>query len=362
MNPDNKNEGAPLESPDTASSLETPDTVVENGTKSAATDTIKPQENGGELSGESLESDDTVDTSKTPDSGAPDGKKPADPKKTSGIRAFLARFNVYLLLFILLLLIAAIAMTVAAFQAHKASNNTAAKIGNQPLSQSALQDLANSDATVGTSSQTLNVQSNAIFAGQVIARSNLEVAGTIKVGGGLSIPSISVSGSGTFGSLQSGSVAISGNAAIQGNLTTQGNLNVNGTGSFGTLSAQRLSVGSLQLNSPLVLTSHITAGGPVPRKSDGNALGSGGTSSLSGSDTAGTITINTGGGPAAGCFVNVTFAQAFSGSPRVLLTPASSAAAGLPYYVNRTGTSFSVCTAAPAAAGQNITFDYAIFD
>ncbi len=361
MTPTDKNEEPSLATPETAASLETPDTVVESNNSSSSassSNTATSTKEDAAPTPESLESNDGGLA--TPPSGGPDSKKPKDKK--SGIRGFFARFNIYLLLFILLLVVAAIAMTVAAFQAHKASNNTAAKIGNQSLSQSALQDLANSDATVGTSSQTLNVQSNAVFAGQVIARGNLEVAGTIKVGGGLSIPSISVSGSGTFGQLQAGSIAISGNTAIQGNLTTQGNLNVNGTGSFGNLSAQRLSVGSLQLNSALVLTSHITAGGPVPRKSDGNALGSGGTSSLSGSDTAGTITINTGGSPAAGCFVNVAFAQAFSGSPRVLLTPASSAAAGLPYYVNRSGTNFSVCTASPAAAGQNITFDYAVFD
>ncbi|HKR81558.1 MAG TPA: hypothetical protein VJR27_01000 [Candidatus Saccharimonadales bacterium] len=347
-----------LDGPVVADSLETPETVVEptppsigsEPSPAAGSSQAKPNAAGTPLPGSNS-------------SAPPPANKPEPPKHgiKQKIHALSERFNIYLLLFILLLIITAIAITVTTLQLRKTSNNNA-KIGNQSLSDSALQQLANSDATVGTSNQTLNVQSNAVFAGQVLVRSNMEVAGTIKVGGAASVSSLTVGGTSTLSQVQAAGLSVSGNAAVQGNLTTQGNLNVSGTGSFGSVSAQRLSVGSLQLNGSLVLTSHITAGGPIPRKSDGNALGGGGTSSLSGSDTAGTININTGSSPAAGCFVNVTFAQAFSGTPRVLLTPVSSAAAGLPYYVTRSGTSFSVCTAAPAAAGQNISFDYAIFD
>src|SRR6266568_5176104 len=343
MNPD-KNEGDTEVMPE-AGSLENPETVIEPeaaseqhaaatskaaGSDDTSEDTAQPDSNGPN------------DGTSGADSNSPQSQPPKDQKRSARqrLRDRLSRFNIYLLLFILVLVIAAIAIVVATFQVHKTNTGNSNSIGNQ----------------------TLNVQSNAIFAGQVVIRSNLEVAGTIKVGGTISLPSVTVAGTSTFGQVQAGSVAVSGNTTVQGNLTTQGNLNVSGTGSFGTLSAQHLSVGSLQLNGALVLTSHITAGGPIPRKSDGNALGAGGTSSISGSDTAGTIAINTGGGPAAGCFLTVTFAQSYSGTPRVLLTPVSSAAAGLPYYVTRTSANFSVCTAAPAAAGQNINFDYAIFD
>jgi hypothetical protein len=340
-------------------SLETPSTVVEPSAPSISSESgtasspAKPDTSTGE-----------APTSSSDSSGAPSATPPPKiPRRgiKQKIHALSERFNIYLLLFILLLIITAIAITVTTMQARKVNNNTA-KIGNQALSDSALQQLANSDATVGTSSQTLNVQSNAVFAGQVVVRSSAEIAGNIKVGGAASASSLSISGNSSLAQVQAAGLTVSGNGAIQGSLTTQGNLNVSGTGSFGALSAQRLSVGTLQLNGSLVLTSHITAGGPIPHKNDGNALGAGGTSSLSGSDTAGTININTGSSPAAGCFVNVTFAQAFSGTPRVLLTPVSSAAAGLPYYVTRSGTNFSVCTAAPAASGQNISFDYAIFN
>lgn len=367
MDTDKKDETNEVESPQTADSLETPSTVVEPTAPSLSSESPSMKTSTTDASPASPNDESGVDTTNTnattPAGGAatpPPAKKPKGSFRERW-HDLSARVNIYLLLFILILVIAAIVVVVAVLQAHKATNN-AATTNNQSLSQSALQQLSNSDATVGTSSQTLNVQSNAVFAGQVVIRSNLEVAGTIKVGGTISLPSVTVAGTSTFGQVQAGSLAVSGNTAVQGNLTTQGNLNVSGTGSFGTLSAQKLSVGSLQLNGSLILTSHITAGGPIPHKSDGNALGSGGTSSVSGSDTAGTVAINTGSNPAAGCFITVTFAQPFSGTPRVLLTPVSSSAAGLPYYVTRTSNNFSVCTAAPAAAGQNISFDYAIFD
>ncbi len=299
------------------------------------------------------------------DPAAPASSAKAIPKKAAlpqknWFKRLADRFNIYLLLFILLVVVAGGGAVIAILQSRTA--NTPSTIGNQSLSDNALQQLANTDATVGTSKQTLHVQSNAIFAGQVLFRNNLDVAGAVKVGGTLSAPGLNAGGTSTLDQVQVNSLAVSGNSTLQGGLTVQKNLSVAGTGSFGTLTAQQVSAGTLQLNGNLIVTRHITAGGPIPSKSDGNALGSGGTSSLSGSDTAGNITINTGSAPAAGCFVTINFAQKFSGTPRVLLTPVSAAAAGLPYYVSRTSGSFSVCTAAPAAAGQTISFDYATFE
>lgn len=362
MDADKKPEDTTSFNPGTPDSLETPETVVEpiaDATTSSDSGT-RNNTNAPNIQPDEQLGNDTP--SQQPASQPPQNDKPEKHGLRERIRSISARFNIYLLLFILVLIITGIAITVTVMQARKNATKTGNNTNGQSLSQSTLQQLSNSDAIVGTSSQTLNVQSNAVFAGQVIIRSNLEVAGTIKVGGALSIPGLSVSGNGTFAQVQTGGLTVSGDSTLQGGLSVQKNLNVSGAGSFGTLSAQQLSVGTLQLNGALVLTNHITAGGPVPRKSDGNALGGGGTSSLSGSDTAGTIAINTGSGPAAGCFVTVTFARAYSGTPRVMLTPVSSAAAGLPYYVSRTSTNFSVCTASPAPAGQNISFDYAIFD
>jgi hypothetical protein len=99
-----------------------------------------------------------------------------------------------------------------------------------------------------------------------------------------------------------------------------------------------------------------------PGRTQGNALGGGGTSSVGGSDTAGSITINTGSNPSAGCFITVNFAAKFSGTPRVVISPVDAPAGGLAYYVTRNISSFSVCSNNAPAANASFGFDYIVFD
>lgn len=279
------------------------------------------------------------------------------------IRALWEKLNLYLLLFILLIVVAVIAIIIAILRNNTNNNAANPSIGNQTLSESALKQLANSSATVGDPKQILNIESNAVFAGGVLVRGDLQVAGTIKAGGSLSLPGISVSGSSTFGEVQAKTLAIAGNAAVQGQLTVQSALSVNGGGTFnGPLTAPLVNATALQLNGTLTLNHHIAAGGPVPGRANGGALGGGGTSSVSGSDTAGSISIHTGSGPGPGCFAIINFSQAFSTTPHIIVTPIGAAAAGLAYYVDRSPTSFSVCTTSTPAAGQNFGFDYIAFD
>jgi len=158
-------------------------------------------------------------------------------------------------------------------------------------------------------------------------------------------------------------LAVAGSGAIQGQLTVQKNLSVNGSGTFnGPLSATQISVGRLQLTGDLTLTHHLIAGGSIPGRSNGGALGGGGTSSVSGSDTAGSISIHTGGGTHPGCFTTVNFTQHFQSTPHIVVTPVGSAAAALDYYIQRTTSSFSVCTTNTAPAGSSFGFDYIAFD
>jgi cytoskeletal protein CcmA (bactofilin family) len=354
MDPSKKDEQDenPLQNPDQANSLEGPDTVVE--------------QNDGDSESKTPE---TTTAEPAPETPPTDGIMPAPqipkPKKKLGerVRDFAKRFNIYLLLFVLILIIVGIIVFIAIWQAHKNAPTTPTT-SNQTLSEDALKNLANtSTTTVGNSKQILNVESSAIFAGPVLMRSDLEVTGTIKVGGALSLPGITVAGNSTFGQISTGSLSVSGDAAVQGNLTVIKSLAVNGSASFnGAVAAQTLSVSSLQLNGDLTLTHHITAGGPIPGKSDGSALGGGGTSSVSGSDTAGQISINTGGGAHAGCFMTLRFTTKFNNTARVLLTPTTAAAATTQYYVQPSTSGFSVCTANDPPSGANIGFDYATFD
>ncbi len=281
-------------------------------------------------------------------------------KKGNIFKRIYGKLNIYFLFFILILLIAGF----IAFIGYRGSQKENAQ-DNSPttLTNEQLDALKNSSTTVGDPKQVLNVESNAIFAGKVLVRDSLDVAGTIRVGGALALPGITVSGSSSFDEVKINNLAISGNTAIQGTLTVQQDLTVSGNATFGgTISASALNIQNLQIGNNLIISKHIDANGPVPGKSNGTALGGGGTVSVSGSDAAGTITINTGSGPPAGCFVTVTFVQAYNGNPSVVISPVGSGAAGLNYYVNRSASSFSVCTTNAPPAQTSFSFDYIVFN
>jgi cytoskeletal protein CcmA (bactofilin family) len=272
-------------------------------------------------------------------------------------------FNIYLLLFAFLLILAIVSGTIFYLKANEQANN-ATKSSSQSLSQSALSQLANSDVTVGGPQYTLNVQSNAVFSGSVLVHSNLQIAGTLQVGSDAANNGLRVTGNSTFDDVQiDKSLALSGNGSVQGQFNIQGNLGVNGTASFsGDVSAPQLTVGTLILTGNANFTHHITAGGSTPTRTYGTALGNGGSASVSGSDSAGSISINTGASPPAGCFVTVTFSSAFNSTPHIVVTPVGSSAAGIEYYITRSTTNFSLCTASAPPSSASFGFDYIAFD
>jgi cytoskeletal protein CcmA (bactofilin family) len=282
--------------------------------------------------------------------------------KESLIRRILGRINLYFaLLFVVFLTLGGVAYFAYTQNRESVTNTT---INTEKLTQDTLEKLADTDATVGDPKQTLSIESNAIFSGSILVRGNIDVAGTVKVGGPLSLPGLNVGGTTTLDQAALKSLTVAGDATIQGKLTAQNGLSVTGGASFsGAVSAPQITIGTLQLNSDIQLNRHINAGGGAPSKTNGGALGGGGTASNSGTDTAGTVTINTGGGAPAGCFVTLTFAASFSVTPHVVISPASSSAAGLSYYVNRSTTSFSICTASdPPDSTAGIVFDYIAID
>jgi cytoskeletal protein CcmA (bactofilin family) len=325
-----------------ANSLEATDTVVETA------------ENGSVV--------DASNTSAIPrstENGTPGGPP---PHKMSPFKRFWHRFNIYLLLFILVILIA-IGVTIGLFL--KDNNTKKASdviIGSQNLSDSALKQLANSDVTVGNDRQILKVESNAIFSGSVLVRNDLEVAGTIKVGGELQLPGITVSGTSRFSQLQADNMTIGSNATVQGTFIVKKGMSVTGNSTFDGISAAQITTNAFQLNGELKLTNHIVAGGPSPGVGRGTAVGSGGTASVSGSDTTGSVVVNTGSNTGAGCFATITFARKFSSTPHVVITPIGSGAAAVEYYVNRSSSEFSICTTNAAPSGQTFGFDYVILN
>lgn len=298
---------------------------------------------------------------------APTPEENAEKKKgvklPGPLNKYKHRLNIYLLFFILIL-VAAGAVVVITTLAGKQTKDDPSAINTQALSSDTLKQLSNTDATVGDPKQVLNVQSNAVFAGKVLVRDSLDVAGTIHVGGALSLPGITVSGESNFDTLNvNKSLSIGGDASIQGQLNIKKNVAVSGGGTFGgAISAPQISTSNLQLLGDLILTKHITAGGVAPGRSVGGAVGGGGTASVSGSDTAGSININTSSGPTAGCLVSVNFAQKFTSTPHILLTPVGSDAGALDYYVTRSSTGFSVCVSNVPPANASFGFDYFVLN
>ena len=304
----------------------------------------------------SLEAEPTSSLEK-PQGSTASAPAPKTPKKGSFIERVTHKVNVYLILFILLLVIAGVVIAITYLASKK---QDATKVDTQTLTSDTLKDLANNDVSVGQPKQVLSVQSNAVFAGRVLIRDRLEVAGPIQVGGALNVPGITVSGNSVFESIAvNKELTVTGNIATQGQLSVQRGITSGGGGTFnGPVSAPAITTSNLQLNGNLNLTRHLAAGGPTPTRSNGSALGSGGTVAVSGSDIAGSVNVNTGSGAGAGCFVTVNFAQRYNNTPKVIVTPLGAAAGDIGMYINRSTTSFSICAAKAPASLSSFGFDY----
>jgi hypothetical protein len=342
----------PEQNPSETDSLENPDST----TQTSSADTSSSDTN-------TSSSDTSTSAVSSPPPEGQNQPPTNQPKGPSLIKRFLRRVNIYFLLFLLLILIALVVVAVAYFYG-KQSNGSETKINSQTLSQKDLENLANGDSTIGDANSVLNIRSNAVFGGKVLIRDSLEVAGGLQVGGSLTLQGLTVSGDSKFSQVEIGKgLSVNGNTGINGQLAVQSGLSVNGGGTFkGPVSTPQITTSSLQLNGALTVMHHITAGGPLPSGSRGSAVGGGGSASVNGSDTAGSISIGTGSSPAAGCFITVRFAQNFNSTPHVVITPVGSTAGSLKYYVNRSPSNFSVCTASPAPGGRSFGFDYIVFD
>lgn len=317
------------------------------------TNSEQDKENQG---GISLESSSTVNVKG--DTPSPSSNK---PPKQSLFNRFRHSANIYIIAFILLVLIA-ITVIVVAYDENQ--HSTSSTIKSQNLSSSQLAQLANSDETVGSNSTILNVQSNAVFAGQVLIKQGIQIAGNLVVGGITNLNELNVTGASQLGQTSiSKDLSVSGDLSLQGTATISKDLQVNGDGTFnGSISAPQITTNSLELNGALNITHHITTTGSIPSKSSGSALGSGGSASINGTDTAGTANINTGSNPYAGCLINISFSSSYSSTPHVLVTPIGSAAGSLSYYVNRSTSGFSICVDNSPPAGASFSFDYFVID
>ena len=280
-------------------------------------------------------------------------------KQLSPLKRFLRKINVYLLIFVLLLVVAGVIAVVSFLNSQ--STPTEAEVNSQSLSQDALKQLANSDTSVGASSQTLTIKGNAIISGQTLTRGNLNVAGNIQSGGSIQAPTLTISGATNLGDTQINSLQVATNTAIQGS-TTMRDLNVSGASTFsGAMTASQITVTRLILsgNATLEVPNHISFTGPSPTRTVNNGvLGNGGSASVNGSDTSGAVNVNSGNNPSSGCYVRINFQQRFANQPKVIISPVGEGAGQTQYYVERDNAGFSICSASAPPANKAFAFDY----
>lgn len=283
----------------------------------------------------------------------------SNDKKISTFKKVFRKVNLYFLIFILLVIIAGAIAVVNYLNSQKAPVEPT--IASQELTEEALKDLANTDASVGGAAQTLTIQGNAIIAGQTLMRGNLNVAGNIQSGGSIQGPTLTISGTSNLGEAQINNLQVASNAAVQGT-TTMRDLNVSGASSFsGPVTASQITVTRLILagNAVLQVPNHISFTGASPnRTANGAVLGTGGSASINGSDTTGTVSINSGNNPTAGCMVRINFQQVFTNSAHVIISPVGAAAGNLSFYADRNNSGFSICSNNAPAPNQVFAFDY----
>jgi hypothetical protein len=231
------------------------------------------------------------------------------------------------------------------------------------LTPQEIQQLGSIGANLGTTNQVLNIGADTLFRGNANVVGNLTVGGHLNANGPVTLSQLDITGTTAATGLSVGSnLSVSGITTLQKGLTVDnletvnGSLTVSGALSASSITASSIATNTIAITGPLTVA-HLKTNGPTPFFANG-ATGTGGTVSIDGNDTAGTIQINTGIGPAVdGVLMTVTFRAAYSSAPRVLLSPTSKGAAISQAYVDVTGTGFSVLANNPTAS-TNLGFDY----
>ncbi len=123
------------------------------------------------------------------------------------------------------------------------------------------------------------------------------------------------------------------------------------------------STSTITIDGNLAINGHIITGGSAPSISAGAAACSSPTVGVSGTDTAGLITVTTGSSCTSGKVAGVTFDAAFGSAPRVVLTPANSATSSLQSYVDSSTistTGFDVGAGASTTASTTYKWYYQV--
>jgi len=227
------------------------------------------------------------------------------------------------------------------------------------LSESERSKLLSDGAEIEPNGEILTISPNAEFKNNVEVEKSLEIVGDLTVLGQINWKSQTADGEGGNGGqlLQSAQIAedllVGGNSQFNGAVTANGGLSVNGG-----LNTSSITANQATINGDLRLNRHLVSGGGSVSGSSGGAVGSGGTTNVSGDDVAGTVRINTGGSAPAGRLATVNFRSAYGGTPSVHITPVGSGSAAVSYYIERTSSGFSIYSLSDTPDNTQLQFDY----
>jgi hypothetical protein len=159
--------------------------------------------------------------------------------------------------------------------------------------------------------------------------------------------------------------AMQGAENAQQNMTA---LNVSGNATIadltvtGAAQVRKLVVtDSAEFQGDIEINGHIVTGGATPTISAEAGSGSGATTTITGNDTSGTITITTGSAPAVGSLAKVTFAKPYASTPRIVMSPANDKTTAIQMHRGITSTSQAMFDASVAPQPNTVyEFDYFI--
>jgi len=248
------------------------------------------------------------------------------------------------------------------------------------LSTETLDKLGVSKTPIGDEGTELIVGLNAQFERSLTVAGDVNLGGQLKLNnklvaadasltkldaGDTTLSQLNVNGDGTLSTLNLrqdlnvvGTTRLQGTVTISQLLTVNNNVNILGNLAVGgTLTVRNFQASSLVSDTTLTIGGRIIIRGSVPSVSPGPGVGSNGTVSISGSDTAGTIGVNTGTGAGSGILANVSFRSAYGTTPRVVVSIVGSGAGSI--YTSRTTSGFSVGVNGALAPG-GYAIDYIV--
>lgn len=154
-----------------------------------------------------------------------------------------------------------------------------------------------------------------------------------------------------------GTTRLNGAVTIAQLLTVNNNVNVTGSLAVGgSLSVHNFQASSLTSDTTLTIGGHVITRGGTPSVTAGAGLGVTGTVTLSGSDASGGISLGIGVGNSGGMLCSVKFAMQYASTPHVVVTPVGR---NLNLYINRSADGFQVYADGAIPAG-GYAIDYIV--